>query len=207
MNYIPAYLKSTWPLLFLIYLTLSCASKIDVQTDPLGVEVFAYSASGDKHLLGTTPFELAFTDIEKWNSLSSLTGSLIALSFEKKEFETQNFLLPPSRAGLVRASLFIKMKTGKEEARLASALLQNLHNAQKYATGGNFELAHQEVDKALLREPTFIRGLSMKAALFYVQKNWAESLKWYNKALDLDPQFEEAIQYINEIQNQKAVVR
>lgn len=185
------------------FFNIACSSKLAFQSEPQSVEVFVYSNSGDKKLLGTTPLEVSFAEIEKWNSLSSLTGALIPLSFEKKDFESQKILLPPSRAGLTSAAIFIKMKTGKDEGKLASALLQHLHNAQKFAAGGNFELAQQEVDKALEKEPLFIRAISMKGALFYVQKNWTESLKWYNKALEQDPQFDEAIQYVNEIKHKK----
>lgn len=43
----------------------------------------------------------------------------------------------------------------------------------------------------------------MKGSIFYLQKNYDEALKWFEKALAADSSFEEAVKMINKIKQER----
>jgi tetratricopeptide (TPR) repeat protein len=174
-----------------------------VKSDPSEALVYLAQPNGQKKEIGKTPFEIPYSDLENAVPLSPATGEMIPLLFEKKNYEPLLVMVPSVRLGLSSAAVLAKLKSAQEASETAQQLLQYLHNAQKFVNSGNFDRAHNEVDMALTKSPQFIRGLSMKASIFFVQKRWDDSQAWYEKALALDNAFDEAIRMITEIKKIK----
>jgi len=101
-------------------------------------------------------------------------------------------LVPAARMGTRETIIVAKLKPGQEESKVAQKLLQYLFNAQKFATQREFSRAHEEVDKALAIDSKFTRAVSFKASVYFIQKQYAESLSWFEKALSYDPNYEDA---------------
>ena len=96
-------------------------------------------------------------------------------------------------------TVLAKLKPGAEEGRVANVLLQHLFNAQKLANDADFERAQIEIDKALELDPKFVRAMSLKGSILFLQKKYEESLSWFEKALTLEPQFSDAIKMSSQI--------
>ncbi len=189
---------------FLFFFVLcGCSSSLKIQSEPSGSEVFiSQQESKSKVSLGKTPVEITYKELqEKLGNTLSATDMLV-VSLDSKENEPEKIYIPPAPFGSTKTILQIK-HSPKKEASNAGQILAKLHNAQKFANAGQFERAHIETDKVLETDPNFVRALSMKASVFYLQKNWDESIKWYEKALAIDSSFDEAIKMIARIKAEK----
>lgn len=186
-----------------ILVLLGCTPSLTIRSDPSEAIVNVSLPNGQKKELGKTPFDISYTEIEKVLPLSALTGEMIPLLFEKKEFESMTVMVPASHFGMLSTSVLSKMKPMQDSTLSATQLLQYLHNTQKFVNSGNFQRGLEEIDKAIEKDPKFIRALSMKASIYFVQKKWDDSLIWYEKALSLDNSFDEAIKMIAEIKKKK----
>lgn len=189
--------------LFLALFFSGCATKLVLLSEPSEVEISLKLPNGEKKSLGKTPTELSLSDLEKDLPLTAATGEMLELLFEKNDFESQQVWIPSTKFGMTKVALFTKLKAGTDQAKLADSLLQYLHNAQKFASNGNFDRALQEVDLVLEKNPKFIRALSMKGALLFNQEKWDDSRKWYEKALSFDNSFDEAVKMIDQIKKKK----
>ena len=185
----------------------ACAPNLTIKSEPPGANVYLLRSNGDKHALGTTPIEVKVRDLEALAPQTSVTGEMIPLNFEASGFHPVQVMLPPMRLGVSEASINVQMKAASQADTAADQLLRYLHNAQKFANAGIYQSAIDEVDKALKQNPNFIRGLSMKGSILYVQNRFDESLALYEKALSLDEGFDEAIRMITEIKKRKGKVR
>lgn len=195
-------LSSAW--LFIICLSpLGCTPVLTVKSEPSGATVYAQMVNEQKQELGKTPFDLLYTDLEKVAPLASVTGEMIPLTFEKEAHDPVILMVPSVRIGLSSATITAKLKPIQESTATADHLLQFLHNAQKFANAGNYQRALEEADKAFEKDPKFIRALSMKGSIYFMQSRWDDSLIWYEKALALDNGFEEAVRMIAEIKKKK----
>ena len=87
----------------------------------------------------------------------------------------------------------LKQGEGPKEERLAKDVLDHLFLAQKLALSAQYERAQIEIDHILTDFPGFPRALSMRASIYFAQKNYTESLRWYEEALKSDPQMEDAV--------------
>jgi len=174
-------------------LQISCASKYIVKSEPSEAEVFAKIVGKEEKIsLGKTPFEISQEELQKKTQISSASGDFFELIIEKKDFLPERMLVPASRMGTNETIILAKLKPGQEESKTAQKLLQYLFNAQKFANLKEFSRAHEEGDKALAVDSEFTRGLSFKASIYFIQREYAESLKWFEKALALDPNFDDA---------------
>ncbi len=191
-------------LVFSFYLIgLGCTPALTVRSEPPGALVTSTMRNGEKQELGRTPFSILYSDLEKVSPLASVTGEMIPLVFEKEGSEQVTLMVPTVRMGLSSATITAKLKSIEEATATADSLLQYLHNAQKFANAGNYQRALEEVDKAIEKDSRFIRALSMKGSIYFVQSRWDDSLVWYEKALSLDNGFEEAVKMIAEIKKKK----
>jgi tetratricopeptide (TPR) repeat protein len=178
-----------------------------IKSDPSEAQISINLPNGQKKELGKTPLEVSFALFEEFVPLSPATGQMIPLLFERQDYESLLVMVPSVRLGLTSASVMAKLKSNQDAAASAEQLLQFIHNAQKFVNAGNFDRAHAEVDLALNKSPRFIRGLSMKASIFYVQKRWDESQAYYEKALAIDNSFEEAIRMLTEIRRARGEIK
>lgn len=172
-----------------------CSSVFEVKSDPQQADVFVQDKkTGDKKPIGKTPLALPKSELRKTVG-DVKPGEFITFVVEKPGYISQSFNVPATGFGNMGTLLDVKLKEGttEKEARVAKEILDRLFLAQKFALSQQFERAHMELDKIVEQFPTFTRALSMRASIYYAQKNYAESLRWYEEALKLDPQMEDAV--------------
>ncbi len=181
----------------LVFILSGCASsKFLVKSDPLAADVFILDGKNqERKPLGKTPLEMPVEEVMKTISGETTAGEFYTIVVEKLGFETQTFNVPTSKFTTRITSLDVKMKEGQtqKEIRFAKEIIDHLFLAQKFAITGQFERAHIEIDKVIGPVPNFARALSMRASIYFAQKNYQESLKWYEEALKNDPDMEEAV--------------
>jgi tetratricopeptide (TPR) repeat protein len=179
-----------------------CASSFKVKGEPVGADVFVLTGkNGEKKSLGKTPLEMPQAALKQALGESVATGEFFTVGVEKAGFITEKYTVPASRFGTLVTELDVKLKSGDNprEARAASDLLNHLFLAQKLANAKEFERAQAELDRILTEFPDFPRALSMRGSIYFVQKNLAESAKWYEKATQADPQMEDAVKMLAKI--------
>jgi tetratricopeptide (TPR) repeat protein len=194
-------------LILWVFLMSGCSSKFVVKSDPLQAEVsFQDSKSGEKKPLGKTPFEMPNTVLRQALGENLVSGEYFTLIVEKQGYQTEKILVPASRFETLITSLNVKLKQGDNaaEEKLAKDILNHLFLAQKLASSRQYERAQIELEKILTVAPEFPRALSMRASIYFMQKNYTESLKWYDSALKADPQMEDAIQMTAKIQKMES---
>ena len=173
-----------------------CSSVFTVKSDPLGADVFFQDPkTGEKKPLGKTPLEMPKSELRKTVGNGIDAGNFFTVIVEKPGYLPSSFSIPATGFGTMATILDVKLKEGSapKEARIAKDLLDRLFLAQKYALSAQFERAQIEIDKILAEFPSFPRALSMRASIYFAQKNFEESVKWYDKALEADPQLEDAM--------------
>ncbi len=173
-----------------------CSSVFTVKSDPVGADVyFQDPKSGDKKPLGKTPLTIPKSDLRKTVGNGIDSGNFFTVVVEKQGYLPSSYSIPATGFGTMATILDVKLKEGnaQKEARVAKDLLDRLFLAQKYALSAQFERAQIEIDKILAEFPAFARALSMRASIYFAQKNYEESIKWYDKALESDPQLEDAM--------------
>lgn len=182
---------------------VACSSKLKIQSEPSDIEVFvSQQNSAQKKSLGKTPIEITYSDLSEKIRGTQNSGEFVYMSFESKDFDIEKVLLPSRPFGLTSTQIFVKLTPLKDVSQ-ARDILQKLHNAQKFAQAGQFDRALVDIDKVLEVDPNFIRALSLKGSVYYLQKNYDEALKWFEKALALDGSFEEAVKMIAKIKEEK----
>lgn len=192
-----AFLLTAWSLTL-----TACSSKLVVTSNPPDVNLFArLPGSEEKKPLGKTPYEISQTDLQSLLKVSASSAQYVELIAEKEGMKTETLSVPLARLGHLSSEVYIKMRTGVEEAKLISTLLQFLFNAQRFANAKQFERALAEIDKALAIEPEFVNAITMKGSIFFLLSNYSESLKSYEQALKLDPKNEDAVKMISSLRD------
>jgi len=185
--------------LFALVLELSSCSTtstFNVKSDPLQADVyFKLPKNGEKKTLGKTPIQMPMAELKQTLGDELAAGQYFTLIIEKQGFKSETVMIPASRFGTMMTDIEVSLKKGNDdqEEKLAKDVLNRLFLAQKFALTQQFERAQIELDKILVDYPKFSRAMSMRASIFYVQKNYQESLKWYEEALKVDPQMDEAV--------------
>jgi tetratricopeptide (TPR) repeat protein len=182
-------------LLCLSFTLGGCSSIFAVKSDPLQSDVFVQSANGPKKPIGKTPLQMPMNELKKIVGDTVKSGEFFDVIVERPGYLTQTLHIPATRFGTLATILDVKLKTGtqEKEARAAKDILDHLFVAQKFALEQQFERAQVELDAILKDMPTFARALSMRASIYLAQKNYPESLKWYEEALKSDPQMDNAV--------------
>lgn len=179
-----------------------CTHLFKVQSEPIEADVFFVNPkTGDKKLVGKTPLEMPMSDIREKMGEDMVSGEFITVGVEKSGHVTQTFLLPAAQFGTLVTELTVPLKLGAtpKEERFAKSVIDRLFLAQKFALSTQYERALIEVDKILADFPGFARALSMKASIYFAQKNFSESLKFYEQALAADPQMEDAVKMVAKV--------
>ncbi len=193
--------------IFLVALS-GCSSVLRVKCDPLDADVYVVNLkSGEKKPLGKTPLDVPMSDVKEKLSEPLKMGDYLTLSIEKSGYHSESIFVPASRTGVMVTELEVNLKSTpvEKEARTAKEALDHIFLAQRLALSGEHERAQIQLDQVLHEFPDFPRALSMRASIYYLQKNFDESLKWYEKALGADPNLDDAIKMIKQIKEQKSV--
>ena len=177
-----------------------CAtSTFKLTSDPGAAEVFVIDGkSGEKKSIGRTPLEMPMATVRAALGESGGAGEYVPLVVEKAEFQPERLLVPAGRFGTLVTAVEVRLKPKplEPERKLARDLLDRLFLAQKFALTKQYERAQIELDRLLTDAPEFPRALSMRASIFFVQKNFPESVKWYELAVKADPQLDDAVQML-----------
>lgn len=185
---------------FSVLMSSCVTSKITVKSEPSESDVIVRAVgSEDRTPIGKTPLTISFREIQEKAKVDPSSGEFFELLIERKDHQSERFLIPSARMGHTETIVLAKLKSGETEGRLVHRLLQHLFNAQKLANEREFERAQIELDKALGLDENFTRAMSLRGSIFFVQKRYEESLKWFQKALEVDPQFDDAIKMIAQI--------
>lgn len=195
-------------LLMTSFLFGGCASKFIVKSEPTEAEVFIRNyGSDEKKSLGKTPISLSQAELQEKTKIDPSSGEFFELIVEMKDYQTERMLIPSSRLGHLETTVYSKLKSGQNESRIAQALLQHLFNAQKLANQQEFERAQIELDKALEMDESFTRAMSLRGSIYFLQKRYDESLKWFEKALSVDPKFDDSLKMITQIRKIQGIDR
>ena len=175
-----------------------------VTSEPPQADVY-YQPPGatEKRTIGKTPISMPMKDLKAIIGETASSGQYFPVTVEKTGYNSETLQIPASRFGTLVTALDVKLKEGvvAKEEKTAKVLIDHLFLAQKYAVTLQFERAQIEIDKILADFPTFPRALSMRASIFYAQKNYNESLKWYEAALKVDPNMDDAVKMAAKIRN------
>lgn len=185
-------------------LFIGCAGpRLKVQSTPPSAQVFAsQQSSKDRKLIGTTPLEISFKDLYEKVGSSPSNGEYLVLTLESTTLEPERIMLPPVTFGASAMNIKVQLSP-KQDVKKTESILQRLHNAQKFAQAGQLERALIETDKALEVDPQYVRSVSMKGSIFYMQKNYDEATKWFEKALAIDATFDQAVKMITRIKEER----
>ncbi len=177
---------------------VGCSSRLVISSEPSEARIFARAPGGsDRIELGKTPLEMKTYELQDKIKIPNNSGEYREISIEKEGFSPQKLMLPAARIGSIETKLYAKLEPlPPPQPELAEKMLQHLFNAQQFAQSKSFDRAQAELDEALRLYPKFTRALSMRGTIFYLQQNYTESLKWYEKAIEVDPQYQEAVKMI-----------
>jgi len=181
---------------FVLILTFGCSTKFVVKSEPPEANVYFLDVkTGEKKSIGKTPLEMPAEDVKKAVENMPTAGEFYTVVVEKNGFETQTFSLPTAQYTTLVTALDVKLKEGnvQRELKLAKSILDQMFLAQKFALKNQFERAHIELDKIIEQFPSFSKALSMRASVYFAQKNYPESLRWFEESLRLEPTSEESI--------------
>lgn len=191
---------------FTIILFAGCSSKLRVTSDPQDAEVFVHLPDqSERKSLGRTPLEIPWSDLSNKYGISPSSGDYLQVDIEKNEFKTDRILVPAHRTNSISTAVKVKLEPGISEGKVASQMIQLLFNAQKLANDKQFERALVELDKAFLLDSNFVRGLSLRGMILFLQGDLSESLKTYEKVTSIDPYYDDAIKMISFIRKKRGV--
>jgi tetratricopeptide (TPR) repeat protein len=178
-------------------LVSACASTLSVDSEPASAEVYLSQSPTQKtgQALGQTPLEVKLSDLPLERG-----GYLI---IEKPGYMRETILISEPALGTTRTEIFMRLTQGSRDGEKASTLLGILTSAQEQVQQGKIDLAHVTIDRALQIDPYFVRGITFKAALFFMDKKYAESEELYKRALGLDPNLAEASRMLARIDTAK----
>jgi tetratricopeptide (TPR) repeat protein len=187
-------------LLILLLAITGCSSTFEVLSTPAQADVsYMDPKTQEKKSLGQTPLSIPMSQIEDALGEKGAEGaSFISIVVEKAGHQTQSIAIPRSSFGTMVMSLDVKLKEGDDKIQVGKAddILKRFFLAQRFTNNKEYQRALSEIDRIIEIAPGFARAYSMKGSIYFVQKNFAESLKWYEQAVKLDPQMEEAVKMI-----------
>lgn len=194
--------------IFICLCLSACSSSLKISSQPEKVSVFVKNEeSGEKTKLGETPLLKKDQELKDLIADIGMPGKFVRLSFEKEGFQSKDFWVQLSPAGNISTEMNIQLKrveekSNKEQLETAQEIVKKLFLAQKLARAKDFERALIEIDKVLEGYPEFSRALSMKASIYYARGDFKESLDWFEKSIDVDPELDHSIKMASMIRKQ-----
>ncbi len=179
-----------------------CSHLLVVKSEPVEADVyFVNPKTGDKKAVGKTPLNMSMSDVTTAVGPEMVSGEFFTLGVEKPGYITQTLTIPAGQFGTLVTDLRVVLKQGAtpKEERLAKSVIDRLFLAQRFALSQQYERAQIELDKILVEFPGFARALSMRASIYFAQKNFTEALKFYEEALKSDPQMEDAVKMVAKV--------
>jgi tetratricopeptide (TPR) repeat protein len=185
-----------------IALFSGCSSKpFKVVTEPEQAEIFIVDSEGQEKSVGLSPLMKKKKEMKMYFEENS-PGELVNVLVKKDGYKSKNIFLPLNAGGNLGTQLNLTLSKGvssEEELKTAEQLIEQVFKAQQYARADQLERALIEIDKALEKFPNFERAMTMKAAILYGQGQFKESLKWYENAIDENPELKSAVEMAGKI--------
>ncbi len=176
-----------------------CSTTVNIKTNPAGADVTI--STGDKFVvLGKSPLSIKERKIAEKLGVSLSSISYYKLTASKSGEISETVLVPIGSWG--RRSTTVVIPMGESSTSAApDRVLRHIVNAQKFAESKQLLKSHGELDEALKLSPKFSYAMSMKAALYYANKDFQRSKEWYTKALNADPGNTEALMMLQDLKN------
>ena len=186
----------------MVLLVSGCSHLLVVKSEPAEADVyFVNPKTGDKKVVGKTPLNMPMSEVTSTVGPELAAGEFFTIGVEKNGYITQTLTLPAGQFGTLVTDLDVVLKQGAtpKEERLAKSVIDRLFLAQKFALSQQYERAQIELDKILADFPGFARALTMRASIYFAQRNFTEALKFYEEALKSDPQLEDAVKMVAKV--------
>lgn len=184
---------------FLVMLQ-GCANQVIVTSQPSEVDTTVYNPkTGAHYYLGKTPLKIPYSLITKEIGEVDTSGSLLLYSFNKEKYEDKRLYLPASRWNSLETVINVELELAKNQQdknAQARELIQYLLNAESFLQQGIFDRARFEVERALKIDPYFSWSHILLGNVNYFEKKYDEALKSFEKALEFDPQNNQALKMI-----------
>lgn len=147
--------------------------------------------------MGKTPLALKYSDLTSKLALEPAGSDVLKVTFKKQDHKDYEILLPAARWTTSSVDVKAILEPITSESRLASQMVQDLANSQKFAQGREYEKAHIAVDRVLAIDSKMSSALYLKASINFLEKKYPESLAGFEKVLAIDPQNQDALNMIN----------
>jgi tetratricopeptide (TPR) repeat protein len=169
-----------------------------VTSTPEQAEVYIVNAETKaEKKIGMTPLTKQKKELIEQLGDQAQAGNLVNVVVRKDGYRSKEIWLPVAAGGHIPTALNLSLETTtskSDEMQTASDIMDKVFLAQQFANTKQLERALIEIDKVLEEFPKFDRAMTMKAAILYGQKNMQESLKWYENALDVNPELKSAVE-------------
>ncbi|MCB9072024.1 MAG: hypothetical protein H6623_00260 [Bdellovibrionaceae bacterium] len=178
----------------LLFFLAGCASSSYVfSTNPDGATVYYKDPNTNKKLLlGTTPLEYSKSALKD--------DQAFLIIFEKEGFFPESIPLAPTNE--VQTTVNINMKrnpAGLEASSVAvNDVINRLFKTQKLIYQKRYRAAVLEIDKLLEEKSWVTQAHIMKGTAFYLMNELPSAIVSWKKALELDPQNEELLKFMQE---------
>lgn len=178
-------------LVFLVLFSsnLFAADMLRLKTDPPGANVFIRDIKSDRNqMIGNTPFE---SDIDKLVS-GYAPSSMFVLTIEKDGFETQSIIMGNLLKTTMNLSLILKPKVNFLEFKKIDKSINVLFEAQRLIRAQQYDEAISILKRAEVDQEYISIIPELIASTYYLKRDMAASLTWYEKAFRINPENKDA---------------
>jgi TolA-binding protein len=194
-------ISQKWTILFLMLLS-SCSSPsvIKIISTPEDAQVSIVNDNGTTTVIGKTPFNSNQAEVYRNEKLYS------QVKISKDNFQSQEILLMKSPTGS-EATINVQLKSEEVSKNHDDqlAVQEKIANSIAHANGLIQSKQYAEAESLMLHfielYPSISVGYDYLGNLNYIQRRFAKALKYYNKALSLNPQNTERHTIVEKIKN------
>lgn len=185
---------------FLIILASCGTTSVRVLSVPEDAQVSVIDSNGTATIIGKTPFTASEADVYKGSSRYS------QIRISKDNYQPQEVVLMKSPNGS-ESTINVQLKRDEsnqnigeqvaQQEKVASAIARAnaLIASKQFAEAENIVLAFVE------NYPSVSVGYDYLGNIYYLQKKYQKALKFYNKALNLNPQNADRRAVVEKLQN------
>jgi tetratricopeptide (TPR) repeat protein len=187
---------------FTLILTASCSSPsvIRILSVPEDAQVSVVDSNGTATLIGKTPLTSNENDVYRSNNRYS------QLKISKDNFQAQEVVLMKSTNGS-ETTINVQLKRDEtnqnigEQASTQEKIASGVARANGLIQSKQYIEAENIMLNFVEQYPSISVGYDYLGNLNYIQKKFQKALKYYNKALTLNPQNTERRMIVEKIQN------
>ncbi|MBY0415960.1 MAG: hypothetical protein K2Q18_17445 [Bdellovibrionales bacterium] len=179
----------TFILLFLVAISSAQSEQIKLKTDPLDATVYVRDLNGVQNMkLGNTPYEGNLGDIAG----NYAKSNFFLIIIEKSGYETQTILLNDLMKSDIELSLTLIPKEDMLLYKKIDKAVSDLFESQRLMRLGQYDESISLLKKIESDQPKLSIVPEFMGAAFYLKKDNAGSLSWYEKAYRINPENKDA---------------